>query len=400
MSTNDSIRPGALRVAIAALTFARLAANVSRRFAYPFVPVLARSLGVSVAAVQGAVALQGAAGVVAPLFGPSIERWGRRRTMIGCLLTMSAAGLVGAAVGGYAAFATVLAVWGLGKVIHDPALLAWVGDRVPYARRAAAMGVTELSWAAALLVSAPVVGWLLGRGGVRPVLLAVGLGLAAGAVLVLRFVPSTSVPSERDAEAVAPWAAWSALSGPARAAVLFSFLGVTANEMFLINIGVWLERTHGMGLAGLGLAAVVIGGAEILGSSVVIGLADRLGKRRVVLWGMILSSVAYVMAPLFGGGSAAVALGFVFVAFLGVEVAFVASFPLVTALAPTARAVILSATFGAHAAGRVCGATLGGTLLAATGSFPAVAVACLVLGAGSAAVLAAQVKELSDDADR
>jgi len=48
---------------------------------------LARAFGVPIAAVQGAVALQGAAGVI----------------------------------GGFPAFVIALACWGLGKMIHDPA---------------------------------------------------------------------------------------------------------------------------------------------------------------------------------------------------------------------------------------------------------------------------------------
>lgn len=397
MSTQSEHRFGVTPVTLAALTIARTAVNVSRRFTYLFVPALARALGVSVGAVQGAVALQGATGMASPLFGPSIERWGRRRTMIGCLMVMSAAGLIGSALGGFAAFTVVLAVWGLGKMVHDPALLAWVGDRVPYARRAAAMGVTELSWALSLLVSAPVVGWLLGHGDVRLVMLAVGGGLAGGALLVIRFVPATSVAAERVVRVVSPWAAWLALSVPARTAVLYSFLIVVANEVFLIDLGVWLERTHGLGLAGLGLAALVIGGAEVLGEFLVIGLADRFGKRRMVLWGTLLSATMYVMVPLFGGGSPVVALGFVFAAFLGVEVAFVASFPLITSLAPGSRAVLLSANAGAHAAGRLSGAALGGVLLAVTGEFLPVTVTCFAFGAVAAVVLARQIKEDRDD---
>ncbi len=392
-----SADPGrGLAPSLAALTLARTAVNVSRRFAYPFVPALARAMGVPVGAVQGAVALQGATGVAAPLFGPLIERWGRRRTMVVTLLLMAAAGFLGGAVGGFPAFAVVLALWGLGKVVHDPALQAWVGDRVPYARRAAAMGVTELSWAASLLVSAPVLAWLLDRGDVRPVLLAVAAGLAGGALLVWRVVPATRTASELAPRRVSPLAAWRELSRPARSAMLFSFLLVVANEVYLIDLGVWLERAHGLGLAGLGVAALVIGSAEVCGEVLVITLTDRLGKRRSVLAGTALSAAAYALTPILGEHSPTAALALVFTAFLGVEVAFVASFPLITALAPDSRAVIMSANFGAHSSGRLVGALLGGALLAAGGAFTVVTVFCLACGGAALVVLARGVPDVDE----
>jgi MFS family permease len=85
----------------------RLILNTSRRFVYPFAPVLSRGLGVPLTAITSLIALNWAAGVMAVFIGPVTDRLGYRLMMIAGMTMMAtylgAAGLgrvAGALIGG------------------------------------------------------------------------------------------------------------------------------------------------------------------------------------------------------------------------------------------------------------------------------------------------------------
>lgn len=380
---------------VAALALARVAVNAARRFAYPFLPGIARALDAPVAAVQAVVAVQEGAGLGSPLFGPAAEKHGRRRLMLASLGGMTGAALAGAFVPGFAVFAAVMIALGVGKIVYDPAMQAWLGDRVPYHRRALALGVTELSWAGGLLVAAPLTGLLLGGAGMRGVFLMLTGLLAAGtalvAVLVHRDPDGAAGGSSGAASLTEAWRVMRRSPG-GRGALLFSLLLVGANEIFFINLAIWLERGFGLALTTLGVVAVAIGAAEIFGELLVVALADRLGKRRCAVVGAVVSGLVYLALPLVGG-SLPLALAAMALLFVGFEVAVVASIPLFTEIIPGARAVMMTGNTGAHAAGRVAGAAIGGGLYAATGSFAPIGIVCAALGLGAAAVLLRFVRE-------
>ena len=381
---------------ILALTLARTAVNGARRFAYPFIPALARGLAAPLAAVQAVVAVQEGVGVLSPLFGPLAERLGRRRLMLAALALSVLAALAGAAFPRFAVVAAAMVLMGLGKIVYDPAMQAWLGDRVPYRRRGLALGVTELSWAGGLLVTAPLVGALLaGGGGIRGVFLLLAGMLAVGALLVALLVPcDAGAGSGAPRRTVTLPAAWRALSGSraGRGALGFSTLLVAANEIFFINMAVWLERSFGLALTALGAVALAIGGAEVAGELLTVAIVDRAGKRRCALAGAAVSSFAYLALPVVGGGLAG-AVAVMVALFVGFEVAVVASIPLFTEILPDARAVMMSGNTGAHAVGRLLGAALGGGLLAATGSFALAGAAAMALGLGAVMLMLRLVPE-------
>ncbi len=370
------------------LTFSRLVVNTCRRFAYPFLPALARELAVAPAALQGVLAVQGGAGVLSPLAGPLAERHGRRRLMLAPLAAMAVVAGAAAVIPGPATFVVALVAFGAGKMVHDPALQAYLGDRVPYARRGLAMGATELSWAGSLLLVSLLTGRLLEAGGARLLAGVWGLLLAAAALAVARWVPADAPAGGAAPRATSPGAAWRVVRGSraARGALGFSLLLVVANEAFFINYGLWLERSFGLSLAAVGAATLTIAAAEASGELVTMALADRLGKRRLALAGAVLSVPAYLALPLLPGGLP-VALAGLFALFLCVEVAIVASIPLFTAVLPGARAVMMSGNMGAHSLGRLGGATLGGALWAVAPDARVVCGAAAALAAVSALLL-------------
>ncbi len=395
--------------AVLLLTAVRLVVNVTRRFAYPFLPAIGRQLGVGLPAVQAAVGLQSAVGIGSPLLGPLADRHGRKRVMVLALAPLAPVALLAALLPTYVVFVAALVVFGAGKMVFDPALQAYLGDRVRYGRRGLALGATELSWAGSLLVAAPATGALLAGPGLGAVLLLIGGLLLVAWVALVVLLPDDRRAADGTGAATGPGAAatvngaaaaapaprrwWDRLraSEAARGALGYSLLLVAANEVFLINYGAWMEASFGLGPTLLGAATVTIALAETGGELVVVGLADRLGKRRLALWGAAVSSLCYLAVPL-AGARLAGGLALVLVMFVGVEVAIVASIPLFTEVLPEARAVMMSANVGAHALGRVLGAAAGGLLHEVAGG-PATMVLAALLGGAAWALLRRRVPE-------
>jgi MFS transporter, DHA1 family, inner membrane transport protein len=387
VSQSTQTEQRSLFMTVILLTTARLTVNIARRFAYPFIPEISRELGVPQTSVQTVTSLQAGIGVTSPLFGPLAERYGRKRVMVGALLMMALASGTGALFPQFSIYLVMMLVLGAGKMIFDPAMQAYIGDRVPYARRGAALGVMELAWAGSLIIAAPAVGWLLYMGSLRLVLAALMLSLLTAAAIVMVSMPSDRLQRQGTTHTQA-----TSLRGALR--ILFSnrvaiiALGYTltiaiANEIFFINYGGFMETRFGMLPTELGAATTIIAFAEIMGELLVIGIADRFGKRRLSLIAAVVGSMTYFALPAFGLTLPAALIG-LFVMFLCVETAIVAAIPIYTEVLPEARSVMMSAAMGAASLGRLVGSQAGALLYSSTGNFLVLGVVSLTIGLAGA----------------
>lgn len=359
---------------IVTVTLARLVVNMTRRFAHPFLPTLARELDVPLASVQNVVAVQGGMGITSPIFGGLAERYGRKRVMAGALVLLIAAATLGAIHPRYGVFAVVMIAFGLAKTLYDPAMQAYLSDRIPYTRRAVALGVTELAWAGGLIAAAPLAGFLLADAGLRAVMIVLALcALGALGALIWLLPPDVPVRGAITGSPVSPLSAWRILrrSPAALGAMAFALLISMGNETFYINYGAWMEASFDLEIGALGIVTIAVAAGEVAGEGIVIAAADRIGKRRMALIGAGLVAVCYALLPVIGA-TLPLALAGVFLLFLWVEVAIVAAIPIYSELLPDARAVMLAGTIGAASLGRLAGGALGGAVFNASGSFQAI----------------------------
>lgn len=363
------------------LTICRLIVNITRRFAYPFLLEISRQLQVGLGSVQSVIALQAAVGVTSPVFGPFSERYGRKRVLMGALLLIAGVALIGAALPRFWMFAGVMITFGFAKVIFDPAMSAYLADRVPYQRRAMAMGTTELAWAGSLIVSAPVVGVLLNRGGLQAVFGALGAAAVLVTLVLWRVLPSDSPAPSIQVRSISPLLSLRLLrrSPVGIGAMGYTFLLMMANDIFYINYGAWMEQSFGLVLVRLGAVTTVIALAEVLGEGVVIAAADRIGKRRLALLGAILSSTVYLLMPFLSSQLGFVLVG-LFALFLTFETAIVSALPLFSEVMPDARAVMMSGNASAASIGRFAGAAVGSLVFGLTEQFVFIGVMASVLG--------------------
>lgn len=357
-----SARPFALQ--LVAATLLRLVINTAFRMAYPFLPVFSRGLGLEPETLNGWLAGRSALGLFTPLLSFIPDRFGRRTAMLAGLALF---------VGGFSLAALWPSVWTVGaalvaglfaKVLFDPALLAFLSDNTPYAQRGRTLAVSELGWSGAALVGFPAVGALMAVGGWHSpfVWLAVLGALGLGAVLWLvpaRPASALAAPPRLNARTWwqmvrAPRVAWMMLTGA---------LASAANEVLNVVYGRWLEGAFGLNVEQLGLTVTAIGLAELTGEALVWLLADRLGKRRLVMVSLLANALAYACLPALAGSVWGAALG-LFAVYFTFETLIVGSIPIVSELNPQARATLIGANMALIGLGRMAGALLGGPLFA------------------------------------
>lgn len=388
--THEKSSPSAFLITFI-LTFARLAPNMGRRVLYPFVPAISRLLGVSVNDVQTVIALQGGMGLFSPVVAPLTHRYGRKRVMLGALGLFIFAGTMGAIIGAFWAIALTFLLFGASKMIYDPAFQAYLSDKIPYEKRAQAIGITELSWAGALVIGAPFGGLLLENIGLSAVFAMMLMFAIIGFIFVGLFLPSDMPDLSDDGRKSTQWRALF-VHPQALGALMFVVLIIITNEMFFINYGLWMEQHFGLSLGSLGAVTVVIALAEIVGESSVIAFGDTFGKKRMALIGAVLCVICHVILPMLTF-SLPIALIGLFVFFLAFEVAIVSFIPILSEILPTERALMLSASTSASAIGRMGGAWAGGILYGLLGSLGGVSIITMVIGFGAVFVLWRMVQE-------
>ncbi|HET7009854.1 MAG TPA: MFS transporter [Anaerolineales bacterium] len=367
----------------------RTVINTAYRMVYPFLPAIARGLNVDVQAVTLAITARSSLGIAAPLLGSSADRSGQKRSMVAGL-ALAGLGLTLVALSpSYGTVFVALLGTAVGRILFDPAMQAYLADRVSYAQRGLAIAATELGWSLPYLIGMPLVGWLMARQGWASPFPWLAFGTLGTAALLAWMLPAD--PGRPSAGPSMVSHLQSVLRHPAAiAGLVFSLLASFANESVSIVFGLWMENSFGLQVAALGAASAVIGMAELGGEGLVAILADRLGKRRAVALGIILNSLAGLALPVVGTTTAG-ALVALFVFYITFEFTIVSSLPLMTELVPAARATTMSANISAISVGRSLGALTGPSLFA--GGILANASASVGLNLAALAVLVLFVRE-------
>ncbi len=363
--------PRELRFQVALFSAARFVTDTLFRMVYPFLPVLAQGLGVSVSSITLAITGRSLTGALGPFLASVADSRGRKAGMLSGLgIYVLGAGLV-VFWPVYPAFFAALTLCGLGTLVFIPSMQAYVGDRVPYQQRGFALALTEVSWSLSFILGVPLAGFLIARyGWLAPFPLLALLGVIVLLLLAWKLPPDPA-PTEgqpnlwRNLHAV--------LASPtARAALTFSILVACANEVVNLVFGLWIEGSFHLQIAALGAASALIGVSELGGEFSSGALVDRLGKKRAVAAGLLLNALAALSLPLLGRTLPG-ALAGLFLFYISFEFTIVSSLPLMTQVLPSARATLMASNVAALSLGRAFGALLATPLFAAGILAPALA---------------------------
>ncbi len=331
---------------------------------YPFLPEFSRGLGVPLEALVLLMAARSAISILAPLVGGLSDRFGRRTIMYISLAGFSLVMFGVSIFPIFIIFAIAMLLEGLFKFLFDATIYAYIGDRVPYERRGLVIGIIEIAWSGAFLIGMPLIGWLMSRRLVNawqapfPLLGAAGL---IGVVALWFSLPHDRPQGKKSNKSIRTGWASILKNRNAMAALAVGLLMSAASENLNVVLGIWLESYYGLSLAALGLSTAVIGVAELVGEGGVIGLVDRIGKKRAIIIGALGSAFSYFVLPLIANELVGGLIG-LFLTFVTFEFTIVATLPMMTEAVPGARASLMSLNSAGHSLGRMGGALIGNWL--------------------------------------
>jgi len=360
--------PGGLVLTIAASIVCRTALNTARRFIYPFAPDLSRTLGVPLTSITVLIAVNWATNLLGIMTGPLADRFGYRGTML-IGMALLAVGML--AAGLFPVFGLLIVsqfLCGLGKSLFDPALQAYVSERVPYRRRGLAVGFLETAWAASTLVGIPAMALLIDRAGWQWAFFALSASGLMGLLMVKAATPIERPASEETRGGLDLRRSLREVLGNRAATGLacYAFLFNVAMDNLFVVYGVWMEEAFHLSLLAVGVGTSVIGAAELAGEFLTAGMADRVGLKRTAIGGVALCILTYGLLP-FAATTVHLALGMLFVHFCIFEATIVTILSLATELLPASRATMVATYYASAGLGRIGGALLGGPVWQAFG---------------------------------
>ena len=313
-------------------------------------PAFRDGLGVGKEQIAAALGLRSLFGATGPFLAYIAETRGRKVGMLAGMFLFSSGIAIVVVMPTFWGFALALVISTLGKYVFDPAMQAYLGDRIPYKRRGFILALVELGWSGAFLVGVPLVGVLIARAGwLAPFLPLSLLGFLA-LFAIYRFMPR-DVPKVSERASMFSNFAVVFASSAALAGLTLTFLVSVSNEQIFLILGIWLEDSFGLQIAALGAITIVIGLAELGGEGLVSGFVDRLGKRRAVAIGPVGNSLAAVLLPILGVTLLGALFG-LFLFFISFEFTFVSSLPLMSEVVPERRATFMALMFASASVGR------------------------------------------------
>ena len=373
-----STRDGGLGRALFHLIGAKTVANTALRWIPLFLPTLEGAFGASTTQLTTVVGAGELAGLSTVAAGRRLDGDRERSVMVGSLALLTASSLI-ALVGTLTSFAIAFFVLVLAVANFTVAGQAWISHRVAYAQRARSIGLFETSWAIALLVGAPLIAVLINVFGWRGpfVVLAAASAVATFVVAAALPRPRTTVvvepldavpdaPSDAPTTGAAPLPTRARITPTAWLVMIGSATTAMAGLSVFVISGSWLDDAFGIPTSGIGAVAVAFGAVELVSSLASAGVADRVGKLRSTVGGLVVL-VAGLGVMVVAGDAIVVGIAGLLVFLLGFEFAFVTSLSLVSESMPDARGTTLAISNAVATIARASGAVASGWLFAAHG---------------------------------
>ena len=349
--------PRSTRSEVFLFTLIRTVINSGYRLVYPFLPLFAAGMGVSLAQMGVAFSIRSVLGAVSPFVASIADTHGRKKGMllglflfwIGCLASVLKPDFIGFIIG------SALLVVGNGVFI--PSMQSYLGDRVPYESRGRVLAITELSWALGFILGVPLLGFLLKTYNWWTPSIALSI---VGFILLIClwfFIPSDS-PTQAKGQSLLSNFKLILHFSPVLVGLLTAFLFTVSNEVVNLVFGQWIRDNFGLAFETLTLASVIIGTSELASEFLSAVFLDKLGKIRTIFASLVVNTIAVVLLAMSGNSFALALLGLALF-YISFEFALIAMMTYMSEIFPAARATVLAVTVAMFSMGRLGGSLIG-----------------------------------------
>ena len=309
------------------------------------IPALSRLMSVPVSTVTLLTSVWAFTGILSPLFGPPSDRYGHGVFMLIGLGVFTLGNLMCAAAPSFSTLLIFQFLVGLGYAVHSFSSSALVGDVFAYEVRARAMGVVRIAVSVAALAGVPLAAAIADRATARGSFGAVGGLSLIVLVAALALLPKASRQAAQAVHTEAKAALWrTAMEIVRQRSVMAGLLAVLGWAAIptgvFIYLAAWLEQAFRFNETQIGLAFSIIGVGALIGNALTAAWADRLGKKRSAVLGLLVLSVTAVLLPHTPVVAGALVGLIVFTAAL--EFSFASFSTLMTELVPGSRGTLMS----------------------------------------------------------
>ncbi|MEU9708067.1 MFS transporter [Streptomyces sp. NPDC047967] len=318
--------------------------------------------------------------LVAPLCGAMSDRLGRRRILCTGLVIFALANVLTGLGGDFTVILISRAVAGLGSAMIMPSVYAMIAENFPFERRGKIMGIVVAGLLSSTVLGVPLGAYLAYLMNWRAAFVAVAFVAVAVYLMVLVRLPAMAPkdPQERAGNPVASYLGMirRAVTTPALLCVLGStLLWSAALYGMFSNIGVFFSERFDFNEAQTGFAIMGSGAGSMAGALLGGRIADRLGKRRVLVAAALVAAAGVSAVPLIGEHLVPVLIVFILWG-TAVGVGQPVLNTLVSELRPEMRGTALALNGSAQYAGMMLATSIAAALLQGSFSFTTVGVLC------------------------
>ncbi|TDB75123.1 MFS transporter [Micromonospora sp. KC723] len=306
--------------------------------------------------------------VSAPLFGAMSDRWGRRIVLVSGLATFILGNILTAVGSTFAFLLAVRAVSGAGAGMIMPSVYAMVSDTHGFQERGRAIGKVVAGLLSASVLGAPLASYLAHLTNWRAAFFLIASATAVVLLSALAMLPVMASPLREQRVATGVMGVYlGVLRGAVRTpAVLFvlaaTLLWSAGLYGMFTNIGVFFAERFGFDEADTGLAIMGSGAGSMAGALFGGRLADRFGKRRVMVVAALVAAGGVLSVTLLGDRVAPVLVAYIlWGTAVGVGQPCLTS--LVSELQPEIRGTALALNGSAQYSGMTLATTVAAALL-------------------------------------
>ncbi len=348
---------------LALLCTASFASVFNNLIIAPILPDISDDFGVRVAVVGLLVTATAVVGGVAGIFaGPLIDRLGRRPVVVTGMTLLAVATILSALAPSFLFLAGARALAGLGVACLTPAVFAAVGDYFEYSERGRAMSWVISANTMAQILGAPIGAFIGGLVSWRlAFVLLAGLSVVFTGLLYWKLPPDApraegSSPSMRGAVRTV------LRSGTTTMAIASTFLSTGYWFLFATYMGAYYHDEFDIPKWALGGLTMVMGLGVLTGSNAGGRIADRTGKRPVILWSTAACAAFIFLETTVAFNTVGAAL-FLFGFATAAGARFASAQAMLTEMAPSQRGTVMALNASGQQFGIVAGSALGGLVL-------------------------------------